>query len=226
MIGELLHSLNERTFLERSLVIVTADHGDEFFEHGDKGHQRTLYEEVVRIPLIMWAGDGRWKPHVVNQPVELIDVHPTVLTAVGLAADTVEIDGRDLGPTLSGAGVAEAGQRSRARFTDTEVSAKRRGGRRGERVRLSAVERGTVKLIVARGSTEAREMYDLAVDPRERFDIARTETATADSLARSILSRVEAPRRREAHKLGLARNDSTKLSRELEEELRALGYID
>jgi len=75
-IGRVLDRLDELGLAARTLVVVLGDHGDEFFEHGGIGHRRTLYEEVVRVPLIL-----RWPGHVtpnerIAGPVQMADVFP------------------------------------------------------------------------------------------------------------------------------------------------------
>jgi arylsulfatase A-like enzyme len=79
--------------LDRTLVVVTADHGEEFLEHGRKGHGQGLYEELVRIPLIVWSSE---RPATrIEAPVSLADVAPTVLDYVGLDG-LAQADGRSL----------------------------------------------------------------------------------------------------------------------------------
>ncbi|MBI5431490.1 MAG: sulfatase [Planctomycetes bacterium] len=80
---------------ENLLIVVTADHGEEFFEHAQRGHAMTLFEEVVRVPLIVsWPGhvaNGR----VVDELVRTIDVFPTLAAAAGARAPSY-VQGRDL----------------------------------------------------------------------------------------------------------------------------------
>ncbi|MCK6446800.1 MAG: sulfatase [Planctomycetes bacterium] len=80
---------------ENLLVLVTADHGEEFFEHAQRGHAISLFEEVVRVPLIVnWPGHvapGR----VVDELVRTIDIFPTLATAAGAEAPAY-VQGRDL----------------------------------------------------------------------------------------------------------------------------------
>ncbi|MDP6461446.1 MAG: sulfatase, partial [Gemmatimonadota bacterium] len=78
-IGKVLRALESRGDLERTLIVVVGDHGEEFFEHGGKGHRRNLYGETLDIPLItrlpgVLAGGG-----VVAEPASLVDVFPTVV---------------------------------------------------------------------------------------------------------------------------------------------------
>lgn len=83
-VGKILDGLERRGLLENTIVCVTSDHGTEFFEHGGKGHRRTLFDEVVRVPLIL-----RW-PAGVPSGVRMqaqsrsIDVAPTLLDLADL----------------------------------------------------------------------------------------------------------------------------------------------
>jgi arylsulfatase A-like enzyme len=85
-IGRFLATLRRLGLAERTLVIITSDHGEEFGEHGGMGHGRTLHREVLQVPLILWA-PGLLLPGRVTAPVSLLDVAPTILELLGLAAD-------------------------------------------------------------------------------------------------------------------------------------------
>jgi arylsulfatase A-like enzyme len=224
MIEELLVSLDAAGLLERSLVIVTSDHGDEFFEHGGKGHQNTVYDEVVKIPLIVWAADGRWGQRLVSEPVELIDVLPTVLAAAGVAADTTRIDGRDLLARLGAPSDRRVPVAARPRFTETEINTRSESGGRA-RVRLAAVESQKKKLIVTSGGLDRRQLFDLDADPRELLDLSETDLTAADSLFRTWALRARAHRPQAGQPLA-AHADTVKLDPATEEQLRSLGYID
>src|SRR5690606_34243825 len=67
-------------------VIVTADHGEEFGDHGGHYHGTTLYDEQVRVPLL-WSSPGKATPGLVPTPVELVDVGTTLLSALGMPRD-------------------------------------------------------------------------------------------------------------------------------------------
>src|SRR5258706_3773275 len=100
-LGKLL-ALLERQRSDRSrLLVVTADHGEEFFEHGHKGHQSSLYDELVRIPLI-WNWPGHLpKDTLVRDPVRITDIMPTLLSVAGVE-DPPRLQGRNLWPLLTG----------------------------------------------------------------------------------------------------------------------------
>lgn len=83
-IAELIAHLDELGALDRTLVVYTADHGEEFYEHGRWGHQRTLDEEVVRIPMAL-AGPGVPVGRVVDARAQIHDLYATVAELVGVA---------------------------------------------------------------------------------------------------------------------------------------------
>jgi arylsulfatase A-like enzyme len=95
---KLVALLSELGIENDTAIIVTADHGDEFFEHGHKGHGRTLYREVTQIPLIVYIPGGA-TDRVIDTPVSLIDVMPTILEVTGVAAPP-GVDGISLRPLI------------------------------------------------------------------------------------------------------------------------------
>jgi arylsulfatase A-like enzyme len=95
----------------RDLLIITADHGDQFFEHGYWGHGHCAFPEEVRVPLIFhWQG---FKPRLVNQPVSLTDIYPTLCDIFGLPKPS-NIEGQSLLPLMQGGPETE-------RYVFTEV---------------------------------------------------------------------------------------------------------
>jgi arylsulfatase A-like enzyme len=80
-VGRILERVRDLGLVGSTLVLVTSDHGEEFLEHGSWEHQKTLYEEVVRVPLIVRG--PRVVPRVEARPASLLDVAPTVLAWAG-----------------------------------------------------------------------------------------------------------------------------------------------
>ncbi len=100
-LGRMLEALKERGLLENTVVVVTADHGEEFLDHGRKGHQHSLFEELVRVPLVVhWPGQIQAGATVDTQ-VRSIDLMPTLLAITGVR-DVPAMAGRDLRPLLAG----------------------------------------------------------------------------------------------------------------------------
>ena len=85
-----------------SLIVVAADHGEAFGEHGEVSHSLFVYDTTLRVPLIV-AGPGT-RPVVVTSPVSLVDVAPTVLRLLGVTP--FDADGIDLAPSFGGAALA------------------------------------------------------------------------------------------------------------------------
>lgn len=96
-VGELLAELERLGLLANTLIVVTSDHGEEFFEHGHLQHGLTLHEEILRVPLVL-AGPGV-PARELARPAMLCDLAPTLLARLGLAplphAQGVDL----LGPT-------------------------------------------------------------------------------------------------------------------------------
>jgi arylsulfatase A-like enzyme len=151
-IAEVLGALRARGLLEDAVTVVTADHGEEFEDHGRLSHGFTLYEEMVRVPLVVHA-PGRVAP-ARHGPASLLDVMPTVLGLAGLPLPPT--DGRDLSGPLR-LGQPDRAPRSFLLHLDVREMVGL-GFRQGDR-----------KLILAR-HPHAQELYDLAADPRETTD--------------------------------------------------------
>jgi len=109
-IGDFVEWLRREGRLDHTLVGITADHGEEFLEHDDLGHGLTLYEEVVRTPML-WLGAGVPEDDRRDALVGLVDVAPTVLEAVGLPVPEGAFQGRSLfaeGDPAAGVAAREA----------------------------------------------------------------------------------------------------------------------
>ena len=197
--------------LDDALVVVTADHGEEFFEHGRKGHQQTLFDEVVRIPLVLhWPGRlpaGR----VVRDQVRVIDLAPTLLAAAGVSAPPA-MQGRDLLPLAEGGALPP-------RAALLELHADGRDQRALRTLTLKAYAFGRL-----RGRRVPERVYDLAQDPRERAARRRG----SDPRFEAAFEELEATRARaSALRAELGGGPAAAgVDGELRERLRELGYVD
>jgi arylsulfatase A-like enzyme len=105
-IGRLLARLDELGVGDNTLVVLTSDHGDEFFEHGHTGHSRTLMRESVHVPLVMRLPGALPGAVRVDTPVSIIDIAPTVLALTGVES-AAALPGTDLAPLAHGATLPE-----------------------------------------------------------------------------------------------------------------------
>ena len=90
-IGKLLEMLKSESLLKNTLVIITSDHGEEFWDHGGFEHGHSLYNELIRIPLII-GGNGL-KSLIKEKSVSIIDVFPTILDVVKIPSTIFDFDG-------------------------------------------------------------------------------------------------------------------------------------
>lgn len=95
---------------KNTLVIVTSDHGEEFFEHGQRGHGKALYNESIQVPLVLSYPSGGIQPASIGAKVSLVDIVPTVRGLLGISAGSYP--GFDLSPLLRGKQLPELEQRS------------------------------------------------------------------------------------------------------------------
>jgi hypothetical protein len=148
-----------------SAVVVTADHGEEFGDHGGRYHGTTVYEEQVRVPLVVSA-PGLVKPARIDEPVQLVDLLPTVLAGLDIPRPP-RLRGRDLGPLLAGAATGSPG----FAYAETDDQA--------------MLARASLRLLCAR-RVGACQLFDLATDPEERNDIAATHGSDRDQLRAAL----------------------------------------
>jgi len=205
-VGRVLDHLAARGALANTLVVVTSDHGEEFLEHGSWEHQKTLYDEVIRVPLIV-RGPGvaaRREP----APVSLLDVAPTVLSWAGMPLPS-SFQGKSLLSALPG-------ERESYGETDHTVD-----GSHKLFLRAGAARWKTILSLDSSGeSVRAEEWFDLAGDPSEKRSAMPAATA-ADAIRARAIARWKAGR-----SAGTAAGSKPVcLSAEQKERLRALGYV-
>jgi len=215
-LGRLFAALRERGLWDDTLVIVTADHGEEFFEHGEKGHKKNLHVETVHVPLLV-KYPGQRAGRKDDRLASLVDVLPTVLDVAGIEAD-FPVQGRSLRAPLAP---------DRAIFFDLLATryTRRATGDVAERVqRWRAAQHAEHKLI-QRGEWEAvveEQLYALENDPGEREDRA---AASVERLS-GLRDRLD---RHRAESAGIAagyqRGGPAELGPEERDRLRALGYL-
>ncbi len=159
-LGRILDYLREADLFDRSLIAVFADHGEEFGEHEGKSHGPTLYNEVLRVPLIIRIPVA--EAGIVTTRVGLLDLPPTVLDALGLAFPD-RIQGLSLLPAILGLEIPE---REEGIFAENLIHRKR------------SLIYGDWKLIYDYRYV-IFELYNLAEDPGETRNIFDREPGIA-----------------------------------------------
>jgi arylsulfatase A-like enzyme len=205
-IGRLVDAIQRLGIADRTLLIVTSDHGEEFEEHGNWSHSHSVYDELLHVPLVLWAPGRVPEGKRIRTPTSLVDLVPTVLDLVGLPPPT-HIDGETQAPRIRGAAAEDA---------DRVVFAEVHPGARNP-FHLVAAHGLTEKWILRDASPPTIFAYDLAADPGERApldDPARLERG------RRQLARYDALGGDAGGPITNAPVDPA-----TEERLKALGYV-
>jgi arylsulfatase A-like enzyme len=100
-LGAVIDKLKALGLFDKTLIILTSDHGDEFFEHGGKGHAHTLFDELIKIPLVMRYPEKIPSGRKIENQVRIIDIMPTVLDICGLPPSREQM-GTSLLPLIRG----------------------------------------------------------------------------------------------------------------------------
>jgi arylsulfatase A-like enzyme len=209
-IRALFAALRARRFLDNAIIVVTSDHGEEFAEHGLLEHGKSLFEDVVRVPLII-AGPGIASGRRVEQRVSLTDVAPTLLDLLGLPAEP-RFEGRSLTPLLRNEAGAAAAPDILMELHSTEIG-------HDARVHRQAIIRGNAKAIIRRDGTP--QSYDLAADPGEHAPDPATLRGDIQELLAGLRDHMARLRTRRA-----ADAKVEPLDESTKEKLRALGYLN
>ncbi len=193
--------LESRGTLADTVLVVVSDHGEEFDEHGRVGHRATLHAESLRVPLIIVAPG--LEPRVVREGVGLIDLMPTLLEILAIP-DPPLMQGRSLVSLVSG---GDSGGFARPLFSELDLKVHLRSVVDGEQHLIRDLESGTSQWFD--WSRDATEQHGL--DPSDSERGRRLEELLEEHLATLEVSE-PAP--------------EIELSPEVEESLRALGYVD
>jgi len=205
---ELFAWLRAQGTLDHAWVIITSDHGEGLWQHGIQGHANELYEEQLRVPLLLLPPGGLDRPLHVREPFSLIDLAPTMLELLGLPACD-DFQGRSwAGHLLRG---APAPVRPVISQTETGFTT------------LDAISDGRFKLIVNRRDG-SRLLFDLQSDPLEAnpVDPRGPAAAVADRLARELEAALAAAH---ARRPDVEDSQLSQVPEDVRLQLEALGYL-
>jgi len=195
--GRIMEWLREYGLYDDTLIILTADHGEAFMEHGYFGHGPTVYDEMILIPLLIKTPGV--EPGRVPQFVGNVDFFPTLAELFELEVEDVIFDGRSLAPLFTG-----REQRTADFYYSRSDSSNPVFSFRGQRLKY-------IQRVFEEG------FYDLQADPGEKNNIIARYPAIAAALRQRgwlILTGEAAAQKKEAE-----------LSQEAQDQLRHLGYL-
>lgn len=196
-IGRLLDAVREEGILDDTIILFVADHGEEFLDHGGLEHSRTLFEELIRVPLMIRVPGV--SPDRIREIVGMQDLAPTLLDLAGIEIPA-EFRGESI-PLVDGR--FQPGE-DRTIFAETLRFADKRGIRTGRWKLIEDRENGAVSL------------YDLEMDPGESRDAAADNPDVFRKMKGVLDGYYEVPR---------ASIGEVELSEELKNDLKSLGYL-
>jgi choline-sulfatase len=206
-VGAVLDALKAKGLLDRTLVVVAGDHGEGLGNKVETGHGIFLYEETMRVPLILHDPSAFPRPRVVKDEVRLVDVAPTILETIGFEAEAKAMEGRSLVPWIGDKTPGDLDS-----IIETFYPRENFGWSE-----LVGIVSGPWKLIQA----PRPELYDLAKDPDEMTDLSGSSPAKAAELRRKLeeeLLRLSAPPGASGGPAAARLDDR--------ERLRSLGYVN
>jgi arylsulfatase A-like enzyme len=204
-IGRLLEGLDREGLRDGTCIILTADHGEAFWEYGARGHGRTFHDEVLRVPLVIVLPNGALAGERVEQPVRLLDIMPTVLALAGVDTEDMGLRGLSLLDALTGEPSGRTDQRellAECRMAPPEQKALRWGD----------------TLLLYQPDSEQFSSYMQWALPGVPGRAGERHEA---ELHERLLEFTEEMERRLAH----SEQSGPTLSSEHEQELKALGYL-
>ncbi len=201
IIGQFLTALRQRGWYDDAAIVVTADHGEGLGDHQEKEHGLFVYNETIRVPLLVKLPGNRRGGTRVADPVQHIDLLPTIAAMTGITAPA-GLRGRDLQPLLSGRGaIAPQGIYSEALYPRYHFGWSE----------LVSLTDDRYKYIKA----PKPELYDLERDPHERENLVSARTQAASALSAGL----------DALIAGRDVDAPSAVSAEDRERLAALGYV-
>ncbi len=202
---------------EDFVFVFTSDHGEEFFEHGGTSHGYSLYDEMLRVPLMIYAPGLLPAGKRIATPVRSLDIYPTLCDLLGLGVPE-GLQGRSLLPLIEG----ETSLALPVFSEHREDPVLRRIGQ-GSGVMVSLL-RGRWKFILNRESSQLIEkprfeLYDLESDPEEANNVADLHPDRVKEFEHEVAAYIG------EHRQGESAADWMTMAPEVLEQLRALGYI-
>ena len=203
-VGQVLNRLDDLGLRDNTVLTVSADHGDEFWEHGGYQHGHSLYNELLHVPLIIRGPRDFQSPRQIDAVVRHVDLAPTLAEVAGVSFHA-DARGASLLPLLRGDDQLRRVAFSEGLFLTSEKK---------------AICNGDQKLIYDPFSG-ASELYDLRADPRELDNRAARDRATANALKQQLAAWQAAT---EATFAALPRSIQAAGDQALIDALRAGGY--
>jgi arylsulfatase A-like enzyme len=210
-IGKLLDALEKYGIMKNTIIILTADHGEEFYEHGGALHGYALYNEHLRVPLIISSSKLNWANSRVQSVVRLIDIMPTISDLLGIGqVDNVE--GESLLPLME---LGYSDKEDRLVFAETRIN--RASGLFASFISLQKEDWKMIFNVLE----NKRELYDLKSDPYEIKNLIEKRPDKARKLSKDMLKFINlSPKVEVGNGERLDKVDQSTIA-----NLKSLGYL-
>jgi len=210
-VGRLLRFLKEKGIYRNTVIVLCGDHGESLGEHGEKTHGFFIYNATMHVPLIIRLPENRLPEkaaaRAVVDPVSLVDLMPTMLSAVGLETPS-QVQGRSLLPEIRADRIDQA-TRDRMLYGETFMP----------RIHFNWSElRGSENMKYHFIDAPRPELYDLAKDPGEVHNLFTEKKAVAEEMRAKLVGMIR------DYSAGKELAEKTGLDPALMERLKALGY--
>ncbi len=181
-LGRLLRIVGEEGLTDSTVFVIAGDHGEGLMQHGHMEHGVHLFEEAVRVPLVI-SWPARLPVGIeIDEPVELLDLMPTLLEITGLAGNTAIQQGQSLVGVMTGRRKADS---DRPIFLERRRYKPRRVGGQFVQGRKLGIRIGSWKYIQA-NEEGTRELFDLTTDPSEITNVFERHPDVAERLSQAI----------------------------------------
>jgi arylsulfatase A-like enzyme len=231
--GEILHNdssleqlvgkLRQLGILDNTLIVVVSDHGEEFWEHGWTAHGHSLYQELTNGVFLIWGPRLVSSPRRIQEPVQLIDVMPTLLELLGLPLPDA-VQGQSLAPFARGQSFRRRGLVMTSRFAHPEA---RTGGLIPEgRIDTVSLLEANWKLVYREQGAQVGinriELFDRRADRADRKNVAAVHPREVDRMMAEIAGWTQSQKQ---IRTLLGRGGRAVPDRQTMEKLRSLGYL-
>jgi len=223
LIKPLVNKLKKLNLYDKTMIVITSDHGEEFYEHNSWLHTHSVYNETIKIPLIIKFFNSEHRGKRITKFSRIIDIMPTILEALDIDPSGHHLDGESLFDFLHN---DKAEKEERVFIAELASNVMQRHVQK-----KVAINQNRQKLIINSDFTrkdldyflfpppenQPIEIFDLERDPDELINKARNNP----QLARTLLDHLK---ERNKQKRDVS-SERLKMSKELREQLKALGYI-
>jgi arylsulfatase A-like enzyme/Tfp pilus assembly protein PilF len=206
LIGEFRDFMEKKNLLDKTLIILTADHGESLGEHKESAHGFFIYDSDIRVPLIIRFPEGKFAGHVVSNQVKNIDIMPTVLHLLD-----EEIPESVQGESLLSLILENKAQDERSAYSETYWPRYHYGWSE-----LRSLRKGRYKFIDA----PRPELYDIVEDPGEVNNLVNKKASLGHEMKAELLALIEENAAEGIEDVGPRKIDNDSLVK-----LQALGYI-